>query len=261
MPRNPRKISKSSIYHVMVRGNERKNIFEDDDDKLKLIDLLKEKSKKGKFSIYAYCLMDNHVHLIIYEKKDKISKIMQRINTSYAYYYNRKYKRVGHVFQDRFKSEVIEDERYLLSAIKYVHNNPIKANITQSIEEYKWSSYKTYLTSKNKFVDSGYILSIFSDNRDIALEKFIEFSSDYGFENFIDIDETSNNKMSDIEAYKFINEYLSQSKFLMTNYKRRISIEQKHMLIKELKKIPELSIRQIAQMLGISKSAVGKINA
>ena len=110
MPRQVRQISKSQIYHVITRGNERRNIFLDDEDKKRFMDILCEKKRDKEYVLYAFCLMDNHVHLIIREGTDTISRIMKRINTGYAYYFNKKYKRVGHVFQDRFKSEAIESE-------------------------------------------------------------------------------------------------------------------------------------------------------
>jgi REP element-mobilizing transposase RayT len=85
--------------------------------------------------------MDNHVHLLINEGDDEIGKIMKRINISYSYYFNKKYGRIGHLFQDRFKSEGIDSDAYLLSVVRYIHNNPVKAGLVKNIEEYKWSSY------------------------------------------------------------------------------------------------------------------------
>ena len=104
MPRVSRKLSRSKVYHVMVRGNERKKIFIDDEDRERFISTIREKNKERKFLVYAFCLMDNHIHLLINEGQDQITKIMQRIGVSYAYYFNKKYKRTGHLFQDRFKS-------------------------------------------------------------------------------------------------------------------------------------------------------------
>lgn len=93
MPRQSRILSKSKTYHVMIRGNERKSIFIDEEDKFRFIQTLCEKNKNKQYFIYAYCLMDNHVHLLINEGNDEISRIMKRINVSYAYYFNKKYGR------------------------------------------------------------------------------------------------------------------------------------------------------------------------
>lgn len=147
MPRRARRLSDTKVYHVMLRGNERRNIFLDDEDRERFIDTLRYKQEEKTFSYFAYCLMSNHVHLIVDEGEEVISKIMQRINGSYAYYFNKKYQRSGHLFQDRFKSEVIEKDRYLLAAIRYVHNNPIKAGMIKNIEEYRWSSYREIISN------------------------------------------------------------------------------------------------------------------
>lgn len=149
MPRQRREISKTSVYHIMMRGNEKKDIFIDEEDKMKFIDILIEKKQDEAYYLYAYCLMNNHVHLIIKEGKDELSRIMKRINISYAHYFNDKYDRVGHIFQDRFRSEAIESEAYLLSAIRYIHMNPVKANVVKETSQYSWSSYNLYIDQSN----------------------------------------------------------------------------------------------------------------
>ena len=256
MPRHPRKMSKSNIYHVMMRGNGRRNIFEDDEDKLKFIDTIYEKNKKENYSLYAYCIMDNHVHLVIENKKEILSKIMKSINTTYANYYNRKYRRIGHVFQDRFKSEEIEDERYLLAAVRYVHNNPIKANMVKSMNEYKWSSYREYIQGNKKCIDIDYMLNIFSEDKKLALQKFIKFSEQIATEKFIDLEEIYYTKMCDSEAYKYINNYLCTFGFGIMNLTSQKKNEVREQIIRELKMNRELSIRQIAKVLGINKGMV-----
>lgn len=107
MPRHSRILSENGIYHVMTRGNERKDLFLDEDDKQRFIETLFAKKEEAGFSVYAYCLMDNHVHLLIKEGPEGLAAAMKRINASYAYYFNQKNRRVGHLFQDRFKSEPV----------------------------------------------------------------------------------------------------------------------------------------------------------
>ena len=104
MPRYPRRYSKTGIYHIMLRGNERKDIFVDKQDKKKFIMTVIQKKANEAFKLYAYCIMDNHLHLVIKEQNEPISQIVKKITTSYAYYFNNKYKRVGHLFQDRYRS-------------------------------------------------------------------------------------------------------------------------------------------------------------
>jgi len=120
MPRSARVLSETGVYHVMLRGNERKDIFIDDEDKVRFLDMLYAKRERESYYLYSYCLMDNHVHLVLKEANDSISRIMRRITTSYAGYFNRKYKRSGHLFQDRYKSENVESDSYLLTVIRYI---------------------------------------------------------------------------------------------------------------------------------------------
>ncbi len=115
MPRQQRKISMTNTYHVMIRGIERNKIFLENDDKEKFIEILIQKKKSEGYVILAYCIMDNHAHILLREGENGILKAMQRVNGTYAYYYNKKHNRVGHVFQDRFRSEVIEKDQYLLA--------------------------------------------------------------------------------------------------------------------------------------------------
>ncbi|MCG9967131.1 transposase [Pelotomaculum terephthalicicum JT] len=178
MPRKARILSESEVYHVMLRGNERKDIFLEEENKQRIIDTLLEKRKKSGFSLYAYCVMNNHAHFIIRTKDEPISIVFKRIGTSYAYYYNNKHNRVGHVFQDRFKSENIADDKYLITAVRYIHNNPVKARICQSAMNYKWSSIDLYLNYEKGLLllpEISDVLSIFSDDISIAKTKFIEF--------------------------------------------------------------------------------------
>ncbi len=259
MPRRPRKLSQSNIYHVMMRGNERKNIFENDDDKAKFIDIIVEKNKKDNYSLYAYCIMDNHVHLVIENKKEELSRIMKSINTTYAVYYNRNYKRIGHVFQDRFKSEEIKDERHLLAVIRYVHNNPIKANIIKDINEYKWSSYKDYIKNIRKCIDIDFVLNIFANSREAGLKRFMEYSNHITKEEFMDENDIILTKMSDEQANRFINTCLLSYGFEIMDLSSKKKVELREQIIRELKMNKELSLRQIANALGVSKSMVDRV--
>ncbi len=162
----------------MIRGNAKKDIFLDDEDKTRFIEILSEKNKERKFVIYAYCLTGNHVHLLINEGSDEIGTIMKRINISYVYYFNKKYVRTGHLFQDRFKSEGIENDAYLLAAVRYIHNNPVKAGIVKNIEEYKWSSYSIYTETKkqNNSINNRFILEMFLNDIEKSTKLFIDYS-------------------------------------------------------------------------------------
>jgi REP element-mobilizing transposase RayT len=117
----------------MIRGINRQAIFEDDEDRIRFIDTLREYKDISKYEIYGYCLMDNHIHLLIKEIDESISLIIKRISSSYVHWYNTKYERLGHLFQERFRSEVVEDDGYFLTVLRYIHQNPVKAKIAENV--------------------------------------------------------------------------------------------------------------------------------
>ncbi len=145
MPRSARMKSKTGIYHVMLRGINRQDIFEDEEDYMKMLSclegLVKRRDENGQLqpplcTIYAYCLMSNHIHLLVRERDNNLSEIVKRIGVVYAYYFNKKYGRYGHLFQDRFKSESVETSAYFLTLLRYIHQNPLKAGISNNVEDY-----------------------------------------------------------------------------------------------------------------------------
>ena len=127
------------FYHIINRGVERRTIYMDKDDRMQFLEILQESAEVYGFEIYSYVLMDNHYHLLIKTSALNLSLLMRQINSRYSMYFNRKYKRVGPLWQGRFKSWYVYDEQYLKSLVKYIEFNPIKANITQKIGEYRWA--------------------------------------------------------------------------------------------------------------------------
>ncbi len=155
MPRSARITIENACYHIITRGNQKQTVFKDPTDYQKYLLLLSRYKRKYGFRLYCFCLMPNHVHLIIeVDKTNNLNKIMRGLNLSYTLYFNMRYKKVGHLWQDRFKSKVIEKGAYLLECIKYVENNPMRASLVSSINEYPWNSnnYKG-----NKILDSLYV--------------------------------------------------------------------------------------------------------
>jgi putative transposase len=141
MARVARLILDNASYHIMVRGNQKQVTFVEGADFLKYLDLLRHYKGEYGFKLYGYCLMPNHVHLILEVKKGvDLSKIMQGLSQTYTMWFNEKYKKVGHLWQGRYKSMVIQKNKYLLECIEYVELNPVRANISQSPFEYLWSS-------------------------------------------------------------------------------------------------------------------------
>ena len=142
MPRIKRNNLNSNIFHIMSQGISKEYIFEKGQDKRKYRKLLSENYNKYDIEIIAYCIMGNHVHLLIKSNKiENISNFMHQINMKYALYYNKNRNRVGYVFRSRFKSQEINTEKYLINCIHYIHNNPIKAHICDEKSEYLYSSY------------------------------------------------------------------------------------------------------------------------
>ena len=139
MPRQARKKSESGIYHVILRGVNRQDIFYADSDKSRFVSTLSRFSKETGVEFIAYCLMSNHVHLLI-RSGEQTDLLIKKIASSYVYYFNRKYRRVGHLFQDRFRSEAVDTDAYLLTVTRYILLNPQKAGISVP-ENYPWSSW------------------------------------------------------------------------------------------------------------------------
>lgn len=259
MSRQRRKLSSSQIYHIMLRGNSGRDIFIDDEDKHRFLNILTNKKKDNEFVIYAYCLMDNHTHLLLKENKDNISHIMKRIGTAYAVYFNKKYQQNGHLFQDRFKSEVIEAEPYLLAVIRYIHNNPLKARLVKLPEDYKWSSYSEYLKNRTKMVIIEDILKLFSKNLSKALPLFMKFSQAEDNHDFLEYKE-DNQAKKDINTYQkasnFRDQYLKRNHLELILLRKRRNKIFRDKLIRELKEKSILSNREIANLLEINRGIV-----
>ncbi len=174
MARKPRIEYYGAIYHIIHNGNNKEYIFEDEEDKIYLLKVVGEVKEIYDFSIFAYIIMNNHYHFIIRAYNIPISKIMHRINTKYAKYYNAKKQRKGSPFEGRYRSILIQNESYILNLIKYVHNNPVYAGICSSMEEYKWSSDIFYRMNLDNLVDIDGLLDMFSIDRLVAIDKYKE---------------------------------------------------------------------------------------
>ncbi|HIP45922.1 MAG TPA: transposase [Sulfurospirillum arcachonense] len=164
-------------HHVYNRGVAKKRIFLKDRDREKFLEILEDVSKEFKFNIHSFCLMDNHYHLLIENKKENLSDGMRQIGSRYASYFNKTYKRVGHLWQDRFKSWYVMDENYLITLFKYIESNPVKANMSSKIGEYKYSASYSILKDgvpsflQNSFILRDYDTSVLFDMFDIPLSQ------------------------------------------------------------------------------------------
>lgn len=142
MPRNSRNYINTTFFHVMVQGINKEYIFNNAEDKNQYLNLVNKIKKEVNIMIISYCIMNNHVHILVKtDTTDQLSKFMHKVNTLYAIYYNQKYNRVGYVFRNRYKSQIIYSEKQLYACINYIHNNPVKAQICKFPWEYEYSSY------------------------------------------------------------------------------------------------------------------------
>jgi len=143
MPRGSRLLISNVCYHIIQRGNQKQNIFLEDADFEKYLEILLHYKRKYYFKLYAYCLMPNHIHLIAeVNKVNDLAKIMQGIALTYTLWFNKKYGKVGHLWQGRFKNMIIQKDRYLIDCLNYIEYNPLRAKLTSSPIDYMWSSWK-----------------------------------------------------------------------------------------------------------------------
>lgn len=145
MPSRGRRESTTGFYHIIVKGINKEQIFAQNREKSYFRKIILKHLGKYEVEFYCYCIMSNHAHFIIRAELHCLSSFMAIILAEYAMYYNYKHERNGHVFQNRFKSECIESERYLLNCIRYIHMNPVKANIVKHPQNYKYSSMNEYI--------------------------------------------------------------------------------------------------------------------
>lgn len=259
MPRVARIKNESGIYHIMIRSISEVLLFKSDDDKIEYMKILSNVQNMYMFKVYGYCLMNNHGHFIIDTYGADISKIMHKINFKYAIYYNKKYKRHGHLFQDRFKSKLVSDLKYLYSLSLYIHSNPLDIEEYKNrIEKYKFSSLNAYLGNcEDKFgvLDFKFILAFFGENIKEARATYRSILMNYS--------------RTEIEEYNFDNEgtlYISGRNIINRNNKledlaqfvcRKLNLNESLLYVKysrktqKLKAIVVLLMRSLCNASGL----------
>lgn len=251
MVRVARSKSETGIYHAMLRGINRTSIFEDQEDREFLLERLKLFTEKNKYKLYAYCLMDNHVHLLVKEKDDDISTSIKRLSSSYASWYNSKYDRCGHLFQERFKSEVVETDGYFLTVLRYIHQNPAQAGMFEYVKDSNWTSYNDYAVKADK-IDTPFALGLFSDDIEEAREMFIVHHK-----------QNNKDKCLDYENFVRLTDQDARLEIMKLGIKNINAISQldranRDYVLSRLKKINGVSLRQLARITGISKSVIDR---
>ena len=244
MSRLARTISENGVYHILFRGVNQQNIFEEDADFNKLKETIATVKQDLKFEVYAYCFMSNHVHIVLKEKSfGDISLIMKRILTKYARWYNIKYGRSGALIANRYKSVPVEIDEYFLHLIRYVHQNPIKAGIAKKCEDYSYSSFNEYVKDK-ELTDTDFLLQM------ISLKEFIDYHKEIEKMNFR---VTDSKKKTDEEMLLFLKKH-----YKIDNPKSisKLSKDDRDKILAELKR--DFPIRQIQRITGVSRGVITK---
>lgn len=249
MPRIAIKDYNTSFFHIMVQGIRREYIFNEQTDIETYSRLIYKYMKKFNVKIIAYCIMNNHSHLLVYiDKIQNLSQFMKCVNTTYAMYYNKKYKKTGYVFRNRYKAEPIFDELYLNNCISYIHNNPLEAGICLSPEQYKFSSYREYTTNSGKIIKES--KNIFPEINALFINNINNLNNNC---HFIDYQEDK----------EFLDKEIVMKKFLKENSLKKDDIKNNIKYLKQiilkLKTECNLTHQEIANEFNISRIRVTRI--
>ena len=247
MPRKARKQSTLHIHHVILRGINQQIIFEDYHDYVHFISILKYYKEICDFKLYAYCLMDNHIHLLIEPANDDLDVIMKKIQVKFVRWYNTKYDRIGNLFQDRYKSEPVNDFLYFQTVFRYIHQNPLHAGLEKVPGSYLWSSYHDYAVCDNTFIDIDKALNLFTSQKS-CMSYLNTISDQKCLDNYPSI------RLPDAEALKIVNAF--------TNCNSPSDFQHLDLLTRNrnLKLLHQngISVRQLNRLTGISRTSINK---
>ena len=247
MPRQARKKSQNNIYHIMFRGINRQQIFEDAEDNAMFLEVVNEYKSVCNYKLFAWCIMGNHVHLLMRFDGEPMQLAFKRICGKFVYWYNAKYRRFGHLFQDRFKSEPIQDDNYLIACVRYIHQNPVKAKIS-TLQDYLYSSFSEYMSDESPvYTDVEYVLSMMTKSQ---LKQLCEQPCNQTFVDFDDKVTAISDEQAKAIIFK-ISGCANASDF------QRLSSQQKQQYFALLKQ-NNLSIRQISRLTGESYYLIQK---
>lgn len=253
MPRPLRSFSISKVYHVILKGINDSDIFYTNQDRFVFLEKIKLSKKEFPFSVYAYCLMSNHVHLVIGVQDKFLSKAIQSLTIRYVSYFNKQYERKGPFVQNRFKSKNVENQKYFLDVCRYVHRNPEKAGITKT-SNYKWSSYSEYL-GKEDIIDKKVLLHYLDNDIDNFIKYTNKVESIEELMNSADFE--LSNKIQDDEIIEIIIRQfkLNSAEEIISYFKNK----KNKLLIVKLKNIKGITKAQLSRITRIDKKTIGKI--
>ena len=251
MSRESRRFSSTKVYHIICKGIDGQDIFYNDYDKTVFLDKILETKENIDYTVYAYCLMSNHVHLVLGIQDEYLSKLMKSLSIRYISYFNKKYLRSGPFFQDRFNSKCVENQKYFLDVCRYVHQNPEKAGICK-VQDYKWSSYHEYI-GKEKIISKNILLHYFNNN----IEEFEKFNTNGKSDNEFDFMEYELKKnFKDDELAKFIMDKLNIENI---NDISKMTKEELYKNLDFLKNMQYTNLSQIARVTRLSRWRLERI--
>jgi len=256
MTRKIRNYAISKTYHIIIKGIDDQNIFYDVQDRRVFLKYVSITKKEYNYNIFSYSLMDNHVHMVIRSEKEFLSKAMQSLQVRYIQYFNKKYKRTGSLVQNRFRSKIVENQKYFLEVCKYVHRNPENAGIAKT-EDYEWSSYKEYL-GKGKLVDKRILMHYFDND----INKFIEYTRKSNvIEELKELAEYEiMRKLTDKEVENIISKIFEiKEVFEIPYFFKNLTKTGLEDAVKKLKEIKGSNKTQIARIIRINRSVIERI--
>ncbi len=247
-----RQASETDIYHVIARGAGRRILFEDDIDRTFFLERLQNCREQHDATLFAWCLMDNHIHLLIKAKLDVLARLMQSLCTSYARFFNGRHGHVGPVFQGRFKSIPVENDAQFMETVRYIHLNPLSAGISR-VDDYEWSSFRSYLSEPTD-PDLQMTLNTFGGERPF-MESHHENSADQALLEFATYNgglAIKRHILSDSEAQTVA------CRFYGKNYADSITTASKEDRDKAIRKLRAagLSVRQLERLTGIGRGII-----
>ena len=232
----------------MLRGINQQQIFEDWEDYEKFLEVLKDCKVICEFKLFAYCLMGNHIHLLIQEGTESLEQVFKRLCGRFVYWYNVKYRRAGHLFQDRFKSEPVDSDDYFFTVLRYIHQNPTKAGLCKRVEDYAYSSYMEYFNESSR-VDRDYVLNL------MTIDEFVGLNQQSTDTVCMDIADKPLVRVTDEQAKLLIQKI---SKCENASEFQDLDLDQRNKYLKKLRE-KGLSIRQLSRLTGISFSVIRNI--
>ena len=252
MARKARVESSTGIYHMIIRGFEMKDIFLEDENKNKILEIIESYKEACGYQIYGYVVLDNHLHLLVKEGGVSIGNMMKRIGVKYVTWYHATYDKNGRVFHDRFKSEPVENNEYLLSVLRYMHQEPVRLGLVTEVSRYKWSSFCDYI-EKSAAVDTKICLNLFGEDERWQKVRWQKFMNEPNEEKCL---EAVRDKVQDNDLKLML---LRLGNIKNIEDLRKLPKKKRNEIIKDVKSMDGISTWQIAKITGLSQSVITRI--